>query len=562
LREREVFLREIEYFSFGEAIKTFLRLTPLDCSKIEFKRRKFRPSSISSYSKKLKPDQREFIIKRTNEEFLKSTKIKRKLQKKNKEDLPYMWHWNRIYECVLKNYMLFQFVPSTYQLSESEASAIEDCADNVLKSTERLQGIVGKAFSSFRSYLEIQDIQKEPSFFEQATKYIVLAACFLLINSIPAIGILTTLVGKKSATILDDTINDITSKYVEDVVDKAYNDKEAKPKLKEKKISLSEYLTLTDMDNFVLGLKQQRDAYNMTKTNLITAINSKFDREGEKDLILQNFRRDSRIKKEQIMSEGVLERFFFIETMKLFADFINSSSSKQYKKPSGGGFIFGQPRQVNREFFDLELKGEMALYSGVIGIRLEIIEWNLSDLMTRDVKITKINAGITVHSSPSDNVKKGLKKLMKEFRVNEVWGNPFDMPVRKFLNLRFKDSPEVSIYMDFFATGPYPLPTYPSYRLTYYYKEPWDIAYKKGHFNSYPRGDSSEKIPYNLGMESLFGKPSCDNLLLNLFNDQFKNQFSSKEEGKRSLNRPNILNWNTDSLDIIKEKTRSSLLGN
>lgn len=564
MRDREVFLREIEYFGGAAAAPiVFIKkyLTPEDCSRINFKKSKFRPSSVSLYYKKLSREQQESVKKRTQEEFEKSTNITYKLNKNVKKDIPYIQHWQRIWECVLRNYMLHSFAPSTYQPSDQERINIDNCATEVQNATALLEGIAGQAFSSFRNILEMQiiDIKAKPSFFEKAIKYLVLGAGFFLINGFPAIGLVTTVLGKAKGEIFHDTLKDICSKYYEDVVDKSFDDKEKNPILKTaKKISLSEYLTMTEIDKFVFSQGQQRDAYNKTKANLTADINLNFANEGLKKATLRKFTDGIIKRKEDLNREGERERFFYISTMKFLTDFINDGADKRTKSPSGGGFIFGESRKPDRDYFDLEVKGGYEQYTGLINIEFKMKNQSGRRAVIYGESIDFDRTFVTVHCQPSDNIEKGLKKIMKNFKVNEELGNPFDMPVRKFLKLSFKDGYEVYIYMDYFVSQQGPTAGQPVYGLTYYYKEPYDLAVKSMHFNSYTVGDSSFKAPYNLNMESTFGKRSCDNLLLNFFNDSFRDRFP-KIGGLREM-RTNILVSNTQSLDKVKEATRAALL--
>ena len=560
LFERNSFQREIEFFSpLDLPLAAYSLITPMDCSKIIFKARKYRPSSIASYYKKLNREQQDFVNKRTQQEFEKSTKIAYKLNRNFKKDIPYIQHWWRIWECVLRNFIIYSFAPSTYQLSTQEQSDIDYCASQVEASTAILQGITGKAFSSFRNILEmkIEEIQAKPSFFEQATKYLVLGACFFLINSFPAIGVVTTLVGKKGSEIFHDTLKDISSKYVEDIVDKAYADQENNPVLKtEKKISLSEYLTWTDIDNFVFSQKQQREAYNTTKLNLVTKITSEFAQEGKKKAIINEFK-ENIIKKKEVLNEK-REKFFFIETIRLLSDFINSAAHKRTSSPSGGGFLWGGPPKFDKDSFVLYVPGGYEEYTGLISITFEMSDMLApnSGIITKNANFSR--ATVRVHCSPSQNIERGLKKIMNNFGVEELWGNPFDMPVRKFLHLVYKDEFKINIYLDYFISRQGPTAGLPVYGLRYYYTEPYKVALNNKHFNSYPTGgDTSNKVAYNLNMESKFGKAFCDTILLGFFNEKFRTQFPELR-GMRQM-RSNILVSSTDSLDKVKAATRKAI---
>ena len=96
----------------------------------------YKPDPIWKRYRYLDTHQKRSITVKTDEIFRRTTGVNYPLNQKQSKDRLLIWQKERIRECVMKNFFLHYFLPSTYKLSGDENKKIQECAR---RRTERFQ---------------------------------------------------------------------------------------------------------------------------------------------------------------------------------------------------------------------------------------------------------------------------------------------------------------------------------------------------------------------------------------------------------------------------------------
>ena len=423
--------------------------------------------------------------------------------------------------------------------------------------------------------MKLEKLKAEGSTWLTIAKYLLIGIAFFMINAVPllmpgvaALSSVTSAVStglgvarESARTLVRDSLLDFGKKLAEDQLDKM-TVPEQKPDFKNRRMSFSEFLLKTRFKNNLESLNNLSMLYQATVSELTIEYNLNWSNEAKKNVIISQFEEEESSHYNAIMEKGKLAKFYIGEVAKFLANYINEFT------PSSGSVNFhGQFHDLASKtpegYFDLDLKDDVQRKTGFINILFEVNQQK-ENIMNKDLKISFGRVDVNVYCPPSDNVKSGLQSIMREVDLKHHFGNPFDMPMHKILTLKFKDGGLIHIFLNYFI-GNSPVVGVAKYGIHYYYCEPHSIARKNKTYNiitgRYAPFPSKFQIyyPYFRDMVPLFGKPSCDNLLLSFYNDDFKGKFG-KVNGKRLFPTTNTMNVTQESLETVKQATREAFL--
>jgi hypothetical protein len=467
LFERDVFSSEISDLEtplVGPLIET-LRSTireiinlpyvfkPMDCSLI-VKDPRSKNRYVGSYWKTiydyLDSSKKNNINNTTEKIFQSSTKVKRQLNQK--KDILLIRQKSRIRDCVTRQFVLSNKYWYVYDLTPKEEDDIRNCVTQLSLVINEANHRSREAFDTFKSIMIAEiDRKQEESFFSKIVYFFVIVTITLLIGEAGPILAEIGFIPKIADTLLGKSIKESAKELISmsGGVKGALKDK---PDTQEQSISLTDYLKDRQIDstNLINGEK----AIPQVKDMIVSELRRNSSDAVKKQSIIDNYINNAKDKYNNMTEYN--RRYFINELGSLFAGWINAS----YKSLPDNRLSEFSLKNV--PFLRIiYLKGMNAAYttfteraffnvSGFISIRFEKIDHRYKEVYENGLPLSfdKESVKVDVWAPVAPQVTSGLASVIdKSDQFGGIWNNPFDMPISKLIDLRFKDDIEVRILL-------------------------------------------------------------------------------------------------------------------